>query len=201
MEGAAVRVESTPTRRRAWWPPLRRRRDIEITLRLRSVEHLFTAPDADPFDPDYERYPDKSGVDAIAGVLHVERPVASVCTLIELPEADDASLERRASEAVQRYCRVRIADLDLDLHQIRRYGTWTLVLGFVAVLVLNAIAKPLDSSNNDILELLSQGIQIAAWVTLWFPINLLVYDRWYARRDQVIYRSMAAMRLEVAASS
>ena len=86
MEGAAVRVESTPTRRRAWWPPLRRRRDIAITLRLRSVEHLFTAPDADPFDPDYERYPDKPGVDAIAGVLHVERPVASVRALIELPE-------------------------------------------------------------------------------------------------------------------
>jgi hypothetical protein len=197
MEGAGVRVDSTPTRRRAWWPPLRRKRDIAITIRLRSVEHLFTAPDANPFDPDYERYPDKPGVDAIAGVLHVERPVASVTTRIEVLESDEASLERRASEAVQRYCRVHIADLDLDLRQIRRYGTWTLVLGFVAVLVLNAMAKPLDSSNNDFLELLSQGLQIAAWVTLWFPINLLVYDRWYARRDQVIYRTMSEMRLEV----
>ena len=199
MDGAAVRVETTPTRRRALWPPLRRRRDVAITLPLRSIEHLFAAPPADPLAPDYDRYPDKAGVDAITGVLHVERPVAAVRTRIELRDGVDPSLERRAAEAVERYCRVRIADLDLDLHQIRRYGTWALALGLAAVLVLNAAANRLDSSNNDILELISQGLQIAAWVTLWFPINLLVYDRWYARRDQAIYRDMLGMQLEVVA--
>jgi len=35
-------------------------------------------------------------------------------------------------------------------------------------------------------------------VTLWFPINLLVYDRWYARRDQKIYEAMLGMEIALA---
>ncbi len=66
------------------------------------------------------------------------------------------------------------------------------------MLVLNGIARPLESSSNEILELLSTGLSIAAWVTLWFPINLLVYDRWYARRDQKIYEAMLGMEIALA---
>jgi hypothetical protein len=198
MEDTAVRVERTPTRRRALWPPLRRLQDVAITLPLRSIEDLFAAPSVDPFSPDYERYPDKAGVDAIAGVLHAERPLAGVGVTIELAEHDGDELPaRQAPEAVKRYCRVKIGDLDQDLRLIRRYGSWALAIGALAVLVLNAIANPLDSTEDDFLQLISQGLQIAAWVTLWFPINLLVYDRWYARRDQAVYRDMLEMQVQV----
>jgi len=33
-------------------------------------------------------------------------------------------------------------------------------------------------------------------VTLWFPINRLVYDR-YARRDQAVYRDLLEMQVQV----
>jgi hypothetical protein len=198
MEGSAVRVESTPSRRRTLWPPLLRRRQVAITLPLRTIEHLFAPLEADPFSDAYERYANKPGVDAIAAVLHAERPVADVRVTVELgeDEADEAKT-RQAPEAIRRYCRVRIADLDQELHLIRRYGVWALVIGAAAVLVLNAIANPLDSSEDDVLQLIAQGLQIAAWVTLWFPINLLVYDRWYARRDQAVYRDMLRLELSI----
>jgi hypothetical protein len=196
MDEPRVRVERTPTWRRALWPPLRRRQDVEITLPLRTVEDLFATPSLDPFEPGYERYGDKSGIDTLADVLHVERPVSRIRATIELPrDAFEPSLGHRTNDAVRRHCRVKIGDLDQDLRQIRRYGTWALAIGALAVLVLNGIANPLDSTNNDLLQLISQGLQIAAWVTLWFPINLLVYDRWYARRDQAIYREMLRMEL------
>jgi hypothetical protein len=198
MEETAVRVERTPTGRRVLWPPLRRRHDVAVTLPLRSVEDLFAAPSVDPFSPDYETYPDKPGVDAIAGVLHAERPVAGVGVTIELSAHDvDDMPARQAPEAIKRYCRVKIGDLDQDLHLIHRYGLWALAIGALAVLVLNAIANPLDSTDDDFLQLISQGLQIAAWVTLWFPINLLVYDRWFARRDQAVYRDMLQMQVQV----
>jgi hypothetical protein len=198
MDASPVVVERRKTGRRALWPPLRRRHDVAITVPLRRLEDLFAAPDLDPFTPDYTRYGNKPGVDAIADVLHVERPVAEVRTTIELPaDAVDASAQHLATNALQRYCRVRIADLEQDLRLIRRYGTWALAIGAVAVLVLNGIANPLDDTGDDVLQLLSQGLQIAAWVTLWLPINLLVYDRWYARRDQVVYRAMQDMELTV----
>lgn len=199
MDAQGVRVERTPSRRRTPWPPFRRRRDLEIALPLRTIDDLFAEPSHDPFAPDYERYGDSAGVDTIAGVLHVERRVSRLRTAVELAaEAVDPELERRTAAAIRRYCDVKIAGLEHDLKQIRRYGTWALGVGAVAVLVLNAIANPLDSSNDDLLQLISTGLQIAAWVTLWFPINLLVYDRWYARRDQAIYRKMLEMEIAVA---
>ena len=35
---------------------------------------------------------------------------------------------------------------------------------------------------------ISDGLQVVSWVTLWFPVNLLVYDRWYYRREHKVYR-------------
>jgi hypothetical protein len=71
------------------------------------------------------------------------------------------------------------------------------VLGFLVVLVLNAIARPLDSSDDNTLQSISLGLQAASWVVLWLPVNLLVYDRWYARRDQAIYREILEMDVSV----
>ena len=198
MEGSAVRVESTPTRRRTLWPPLRRRRQVAITLPLRTIGDLFAPPEADPFSDSYERYADKPGVDAIAAVLHAERPISDVRVTVELGDDEpDEAKTRQALEAIRRYCRIRIADLDYDLRLIRKHGVWALVVGAAAVLVLNAVANPLESSDDGLLQLIAEGLQIAAWVTLWFPINLLVYDRWYARRDQAVYRDMLKLHLSV----
>jgi hypothetical protein len=46
---------------------------------------------------------------------------------------------------------VKIADLDRQLREIRRYGSWSLVLGFAAVPLLNGIARTLDASDDDVL--------------------------------------------------
>jgi hypothetical protein len=194
-----VRIERNETGRRSPWPPFRRRRDLELTLPLRSVEHLFAAPELDPFSSDYEVYGEKPGIETIAGVLHAEQGVRRVETILELPpDMIDAGLERRVDEAIARYCRVKIAELDLELLRIRRYGIRALAIGLVAVLALTTLAHPLESSDNPILELISQGLQIASWVTLWFPINVLVYDQWYSRRDQRVYTQMLLMDVTIA---
>jgi hypothetical protein len=183
---------------RSPWPPFRRRRDLELTLPLRSVEHLFAAPELDPFSPEYEMYGEKPGIETIAGVLHAEQGVRHVQAILELPpDTIDAGLERRVAEAIARYCRVKIGELDIELLRLRRYGIRALAIGLVAVLVLNTITHPLESSDNPILELISQGLQIASWVTLWFPINVLVYDQWYSRRDQRVYADMLLMDVTV----
>ncbi len=193
-----MRIERNEVGRRSLWPPFRRGQDVRITLPLRAVEHLFVAPDLDPFAPDYETYGEKAGIETIAGVLHAERRVRRAEAVLQLPlELVDDELEHRTVDAIARYCRVRIAELDLELLRIKRYGLRALAIGLVAVLALNALSRPLESSDDPILELISQGLQIAAWVTLWFPINVLVYDRWYSMRDQRVYTQMVLMDVSV----
>jgi len=46
-------------------------------------------------------------------------------------------------------------------------------------------------------DALSTGLQTVAWVILWFPINLLIYDRWYYRRDQRAYEKLRDLALTV----
>jgi hypothetical protein len=176
----------------------RRRREVEFTLRLPAVENLFIAPDLDPFSPDFELYGEKPGMDTLAGRLRGLKPTSRVRAILVLPAPAIApDLEQRAAEAVRRYCAVKLSELGEDLRQLDRHGWRTLVVGLVAVLVLNSLSKPLQDSSDSILELIADGLQIAAWVTLWVPINLLVYDRWYSRRDLQIYRQLQRMEIAI----
>lgn len=196
-----MRIERNELGRRSPWPPFRRRRDIEITLPLRTIDDLFSPPHLDPFSPDYEEYGDKPGVETIAGIIHAEQRLRRVTTIVELPPgAADSTLEQRTVDAIARYCRSKIDELDLELLRTKRYGIRALLFGLVAVLALNAATRPLANTEDPALELISQGLQIAAWVTLWFPINVLVYDRWYSIRDQRVYTDMLLMDVRVVTS-
>jgi hypothetical protein len=194
-----VRIERTQTervgRRRRW---RRRRSGLHITLPLHTIAHLFTAPDLDPFTPDYEIYGEKPGIEVIASALRAEGWRGRNETTLELPSEEvTPSLERETRDAVGRYCRSTIADLELELLRIRRHGLRTLLFGIVAVIVLNLAAGPISDTGDPLVEALSQGLQVASWVTLWLPINLLVYDRWYHRRDADLYRAILDMKLTI----
>ena len=178
----------------------RRRRDVEITFPLPALANLFVPPDLDPFSPEYETYGDRSGVDVIAGRLKGESLRSRFRAVVELPVAEvEPRSEQRAEAAFRRYCRVRLAGIERDLHEVTRHGIRALLVGLVAVLVLNGLARPLERSGDSLLEVLAEGLQVTAWVILWVPIGLLVYDRWYYSRDRKIYERMQEMEISVVA--
>ena len=176
-------------------------RDLEITLRLPSLENLFVAPGLSPFSPEYETYGDLPGVDAIAARLRSEKPASRVVVTLELPgDVMEPSLERRTAAALARYCHVKLKALDRDIREVTRHGTRALLLGLLAVLVLNGLASSLETSGDSFLETVAEGLRVTAWVVLWVPISLLVYDRWYYSRDRKIYRRMEDMEVKIAPS-
>jgi hypothetical protein len=183
-------------------PLFRRRHDTEITLPVPTLRNLFVAPDLDPFSPEYETYGDRSGMDVIASRLKSENLKSRFRAIVELPADEvEPGVERRVEEAVGRYCRVKLAGLERDLREVTRHGIRALLLGVVAVLVLNALARPLERSGDSLLEVVAEGLQITAWVILWVPIGLLVYDRWYYSRDRKIYERILEMEIEVVAQA
>jgi hypothetical protein len=180
----------------------RQRGNLEITLRLPSLENLFVAPSLSPFSPEYETYGDLSGVDAVAARLRGEKPGSRVVVTLELPaEVVEPSLEQRTADALARYCHVKLRALDQDIREVTRHGTRALLLGLVAVLFLNGIASSLETSGDSLLEAIAEGLRVTAWVILWVPIGLLVYDRWYYSRDRKIYRRMEEAQIRIAPRS
>jgi hypothetical protein len=179
---------------------LRRRRDVEIRLPLPSLANLFVAPDLDPFSPEYETYGDRSGMDVIAGRLKSDRLRSRFHVVVEPPAEElEPGVEQQAADAVRRYCRVKLAGIERDLREVTRHAIRALLVGLFAVLVLNAIARPLESSGDSLLELVAEGLQITSWVILWVPIGLLVYDRWYYTRDRKVYERMQDLDWSVVA--
>jgi len=193
-----VRIERTESPRRLWGLFPRAGGRLDVTLTLPSPEALFAAPAAGPLSEHYAAYGDQPALDAIVAEMEARKIPSAVHATIELPAATiDPSLEQRLRDAVGRYCRVKLARIDVELRKTRRLGVRSLVLGFVVVFVLNAISQKLDSSRNEFVQALSQGLSIVSWVTLWFPVNLLLYDRWYYRRDQRLYQTLLELEISV----
>lgn len=126
--------------------------------------------------------------------LRMAKPRATASATIELPGAEiTPDLEERARGAMGRYCRRKLALIEEELDGVRRFGVRALLWGFLAVIVLNGLASGID----DDLDPIAQGLGVASWVILWVPVNLLVYDRWYYKRDERAYRALMEAPLSV----
>jgi hypothetical protein len=118
--------------------------------------------------------------------------------VIQLPAKEvEPGVEQRATDALWRYCRVKVADVRGDLHEVTRHGIRALLVGLVAVLILTALARSLETRGGGLIELAAEGLQVTSWVILWVPISLLVYDRSYHTRDRKIYERMQELEITV----
>jgi hypothetical protein len=88
--------------------------------------------------------------------------------------------------AMRRHCRRKIALIDDEIESSRRFGYRALLWGFLAVIVLNGLAEAIDDDWDPV----ASGLSVASWVILWVPVNLLVYDLFYLRRDRRAYRAL-----------
>jgi hypothetical protein len=120
--------------------------------------------------------------------LYLAKPKATATVTIELPESHEIppDAEERVRAAMRRFCRRKIALIDDEIESSRRFGQRALLWGLLAVLVLNGLAEAIDDDWDPI----AAGLSVASWVILWVPVNLLVYDLFYFRRDRRAYRAL-----------
>lgn len=177
----------------------RRAREVDLHLRMHRIEHLFEEPHLDPFAPDQEAYDTRAGLERMLSAVRRAKRKAPVSVTVELPpEAITPQLEDRASAALNRECRRKLAVLDDELEAVWRLGIKALLWGILAVMVLNGLAGAIgDQEAGSLEEAVASGLSVASWVILWVPVNLLVYDRWYYRRDRRAYRRLRDLPLTV----
>jgi hypothetical protein len=182
------------TPRQRFW---RRRPDrVDMHVRLLRIEDLFRPPDLDPFRPGHAGYDERSGVEQMLAAMRLARKGADASVTIELPgDALPPDAQERARAAIDRYCRRKIDLLDDEIDDSRRFGVRALLWGFLAVVVLNGLASSIDDDWDPI----AQGLSVASWVILWVPVNLLVYDLFYYRRDRRAYWALIDAPLTVTA--
>jgi hypothetical protein len=174
----------------------------DVTLKLDRIKHLFQEPKFDPFAvrQDYS-----SGLEQIISKLKPKSLTCKLRTTILLSEDGlSDNIEQLTIEAVRRYCSARIEQITQDLASLRGQGIRTLRRGllFLAVcLLLSSLFDGLEYFPGSLRRFLSEGFLIAGWVSLWHPIQLLLYEWGPYWRQRQIYQLIRDMELKVTAKN
>lgn len=166
----------------------------DITLHLDNLAQFFAVPEPDPFDPQV-RF--ASGLETISSELKPKALIRKVRTTLVLPPdqiAPDAEARLRA--ALTRYCQHHIAQNRQDLISLRWQGIKALQNGFIFLatcLLLSSFFENAEIFPEWLRRFGGEGFLIAGWVSLWHPIEILLYEWWPLSRQINIYRSIMQM--------
>jgi hypothetical protein len=171
-------------------------RCYDITLQLDNLAQFFAVPEPDPFDRQ-ARF--ATGLETIINELKPKGLMREVRTTIVLP-ADQITpaADVRLREALTRYCRHHTRQNRQDLISLRWQGIKALQNGIVflgSCLLLSTLFENADLLPEWLQRFGGEGFLIAGWVSLWHPIEILLYEWWPFSRQTHIYESI--MRMEI----
>lgn len=171
---------------------------LRVTLRLKSIDHLFRAPDLSPFDPYYSAQTLAPGADFLIAEMERTAGLKKTELTILLPPHDieaDPTLQVRTREALRRYASAWAAEARqahaVELRKAQAAGRFAIVFFIVANLLSFQYAHTgsLFGESGAWVDVLMEGITVGAWVALWWPLDQL-FTVWQHRLDEDVYRAL-----------
>jgi hypothetical protein len=86
-----------------------------------------------------------------------------------------------------------------DARSLRQEGYATLWRGlvFLALCLLGSrLIGEVTLLPGFVEHFIDEGLVIAGWVALWYPLDVLLYQRWPLARERRLYENLRDMRLE-----
>ena len=84
------------------------------------------------------------------------------------------------------------------LKHFLRQGRISLVIGFLFVtLCLIAAEAIANLGTNTGLTIARESLTIVAWVAMWRPLQIFLYDWWPFQRQIRLYENLSSARIEV----
>jgi hypothetical protein len=164
-----------------------------IELELADLRQLFNSLDPAPFrekDLDAEA---EAWITSAAEELPSREPLKLV---IWLPTADPAA--GAVPDAVAHYFAYRASVHRHELARLLRIGRLALVIGTGFMVLCYALAALLtDLFPSTLVSWLADGLTIFAWVALWRPAEIFLYDWWPPWRRCRLLERLAVMPVEV----
>ena len=174
----------------------------EIDLWLDDLEHLFVAPPIDLFS-EYRSH--LSGIDFLInelGPMSLKQPVR---TTIHLPaEAVTPGIEEAVQRGVHRYCEQRVNYNANAIKAHHRDGWSALVQGVIVLflgLALSEFTRRVPGPEVVTVFFADGVFLVAAWVALWYPLDVLVFGTRALRRENKVLRVIQGMDVRVVAQS
>jgi hypothetical protein len=176
------------------------RHDV-LNLYLSDTRQLFNSMDPAPFrdrdlDPEAAAY-----IVQWAEEVPAERPLGMVVRRGRGPVAAPAAAGVRA--AVRADLHRRAAATRRQLQQMLRLGRYSLLIALVFLAVVVVIGESLASvvSRERYAALIEHSLVIGAWVALWRPLEIFLYDWWPVRAEARLYDRLGTMDVRVVEAS
>jgi hypothetical protein len=182
MTAPAAPAEAAPRPGTAW-----------LDIRVGEVRQLFNAMDPAPFrerdiDPNAENYILEWGRETRAGqplglVVHLARDPATPETAGMLRDAFHEYF-RRCSDGARR-----------RLRHLLRIGRLSLVIGIAFVTVAILLGEFVGGlvSKGSYGSIVRESLVIGAWVALWRPLEIFLYDWWPIRAEARLHDRLSEM--------
>ena len=167
-----------------------------IDIQLKNADQFFDGRDPAPFR---ERDLDEDAVDYIVGAVQEFPARAEIKIVLWISgEATPGISAETLVEAVRAHFRYEIVRLQRRIREHVRLGQLALAVGLVVLtvfLTLAELTRFLPAST--LRQILREGLVITAWVAMWRPLEVLLYDWWPLARQRRIHSRILGAEVAV----
>ncbi len=167
-----------------------------IEVRVRSAQQLFDARDPAPFR---ERDLDDDFVEYIVSSVSEHSHATPLKLVIYIDEKEPKLLPKDSiREAIREFFGYRIELQKNELRSFLKRAQVFLVIGLLFLAACLGVAQNIKvPTPPGALGILKEGIVIFGWVSIWKPIELVLFD-WYPLYEKLrLNRKLLGMEIEV----
>lgn len=155
--------------------------DGPIQVRVPTVEHLFNPMDPTPLE---ERSLNVEVADWIEEWAEDIDHKRQLDVEIHIGGGGVDGHEEIIAAGIQHHFEYREWQMGRQLHKLLREGRISLVIGIAALAGFNAASRLIGSSDNPAIEIVHEGLSVLGWVSMWKPLEILLYEWWPIRRER-----------------
>ncbi len=173
-------------------------RTLRIRLHLDRLEDLFEVPATTPWSPAYRPWMRTSASDFVIGAIYAHPRCRALSVTFSVPrELWTEDLTERTNAAVSRAAEAWQVE---SRHATKRTEFVALrVLAWSVVVMVAALSFNVWTADeeNTIVRVIGDSVGVLGWLAIWYPLDLLVFDRLDRKVDRRARRALDAAEIRV----
>lgn len=163
-----------------------------VSIHIHDLSQLFNSLDPSPF---WDRDLDRAAAEFIEEEFS-EKLSAETWNLY-VHAHDGGTSPRDLQTAIENYYGRMASSARRALREHLWSGEWTLVAGMLVFLLSMAVRSMLGKLIGTLPQMLDEGLIILAWLALWRPAEMLLYEWMPLRRKEQLFERLARIRVFV----
>jgi len=168
----------------------------EIKLKLKDIRQFYNSFDPAPFR---ERDLDPKAVEYIVDCVKEHTLKTKISLLILVPnEQLNDELVSSVKSAIKTYFDAETNIIKRKFKRIIYQGRKAFMIGIFFLVAALSFSELINSHFSGFLfRILSEGLFIASWVGLWYPISVFLYDWWPIVNERKVFEKIRDISVKI----